>query len=157
MSLDDYKTAAKLIEEHAALADFEGPKPESLVRKAEAALGLEFPPTYREFLLEFGAGDFAGEEFYGLLDDNFKTSSIPNGIWLTLNERKNRCIPDSLIIVYAVGEGTVFALDSGRSNRIGEYPVIAVPINHPLENNSLETIAEDFGRFFLETVRGALD
>lgn len=156
MSRDDYKIAAKLIKEHPALADFEGPKPESLINKAEAALGLDFPPTYRRFLAEFGAGDFAGEEFYGLIDDNFESSAIPDAIWLTLNERKNRSIPDSLIIVYAVGEGTVFTLDSGRSNRIGEYPVIAVPIDYRLESNSLETIAEDFGQFFLETVRGAL-
>lgn len=156
MSRDDYETAARLIEEHAALADFEGPKLESLIRKAEAALGLDFPPTYRRFLAEFGAGDFAGEEFYGLIDDNFESSTIPDGIWLTLRERNNRSLPSNLIIVYAVGEGTVFALNAGKPNGVGEFPVVAVPIDHRLKNNSFEMMAEDFGRFFLDTVRGAL-
>jgi hypothetical protein len=65
-----------------------------LVLKAESALGLKFPPTYRKFLLEYGCGNIFGMEFYGVVDDNFINSSIPDAIWITLNERKTSNLPN---------------------------------------------------------------
>jgi hypothetical protein len=53
MSMQNYEKARELIGE-AGGGDFEGAKPESLVAKAEAALGIAFPPSYRRFLLELG-------------------------------------------------------------------------------------------------------
>ena len=67
-----------------------GPRPEELVAAAERALGLEFPPGYREFVLDLGAGDVGGEEFFGVVDDGFEDSAIPDGVWLTLRERGTR-------------------------------------------------------------------
>ena len=61
MSLERYRKARELIA-NAGQGDFEGPKPESLVARAEAALGLTFPPSYRQFLLDLGCGDVAGFE-----------------------------------------------------------------------------------------------
>ncbi|WP_077965869.1 SMI1/KNR4 family protein [Ensifer adhaerens] len=91
--------------------DFEGSKPETLVDKAEHALGLSFPPSYRKFLGELGCGDVNGLEIFGLIDDNFETSSIPNGIWLTLSERKNIKLDPKLIIIADSGDGSYIAID----------------------------------------------
>jgi hypothetical protein len=50
-------------------ADVVGERPEALVDPAEQTLGLRFPPSYRAFVRELGAGDAGGEEFYGVIDD----------------------------------------------------------------------------------------
>ncbi len=86
--MNELEQAIRLIDQNAASADFEGPKSEELVRLAEGALGLTLPPTYREFVRRQGCGDIAGEEFYGVIKDDFENSTVPNGIWLTLNERR---------------------------------------------------------------------
>jgi hypothetical protein len=45
MSMDDYEHAKSLIKAHEDTEDFEGPQPASLIEKAEATLGVRFPPT----------------------------------------------------------------------------------------------------------------
>jgi hypothetical protein len=50
---------------------FAGSKADDLIQKAEKALGLYLPPTYRRFVSALGAGDIAGQEFYGVIDDDF--------------------------------------------------------------------------------------
>jgi len=58
-----------------SLADYEAAR--ELVVQAEEALGSRFPHSYRSFVGELGAGDIAGEEFYGVIDDNFDSSGVP--------------------------------------------------------------------------------
>jgi hypothetical protein len=61
MSMKHYDQAVELIKQRGLASRFVGPKSEEAVAKAEAALGVRFPPTYRRFCLEYGAGlCFAG-------------------------------------------------------------------------------------------------
>lgn len=46
--------------------DFVGPQTEEIIRDAEVTLGVTFPPSYRSFLKEFGAGGVDSEEVVGL-------------------------------------------------------------------------------------------
>jgi hypothetical protein len=148
MSMQDYKTALELIESSGE-SDFVGPKSVDLVEAAERALALNFPPTYRRFLLELGCGDVGGEEFYGIIDSNFENSSVPNGIWLTLNERKQSSLMSGLVIIYATGEGNYIALDTNKTTGNGENPVVELSP----ECKIIQQVASDFGQFFLNTVR----
>lgn len=156
MSLDDYRAAAAAISEHADSARFRGERPAELVERAEAALGVRFPPSYRAFVGELGAGHIAGEEFYGVTDDEFVDSSVPNGIWLTLREREDSGLPEPLVIVYEDGDGGLYAIDTSRPGAGGEHPVVRwVPgVSQP--GDELETMAGDFGSLFRETVREGL-
>jgi hypothetical protein len=79
MTMRDYEAARKMLLEHGGLADFAGPRDEGLIEQAEQVLGLRFPPTYRRFLREFGSGSFGGTEIYGVVDDDFEGSGIPDG------------------------------------------------------------------------------
>src|SRR6266446_5235650 len=101
MSMNQLEQALQLIQDQGYFA---GPRGEPLIQAAEAALGLSFPATYRRFLAERGCGDVAGAEFYGLIDDNFTSGSVPNGIWLTLKLRSTSAIPKSLIVVSDTGD-----------------------------------------------------
>lgn len=147
MSMENYLSAVDLINDSGD-GDFEGEKTDVLIEKAETALKLKFPPTYKQFLKEFGCGDIGGEEFYGLISDEFIDSTVPNGIWLTLNERKNINLPEEHVIIYATGDGTYYALDTSQINESGECPVVALSS----EGQRVEIIAEDFGQFFYNTV-----
>jgi antitoxin YobK len=153
MSMSDLEQAFQLIDQNEESADFSGPKPEELVRSAEAALGLALPPTYREFVKRLGCGGVTGEEFYGIIDGNFENSSVPDGIWVTLDERKKSNLPESLVIVGDNGRGGWYAIDTSTKNADGDSPIIewwhkGVPT---------QVLATDFGAFLLESLRAVLN
>lgn len=152
MSMTDYDEAVALVGKHQEAVDFAGPRDETLIVAAETALGITFPPTYRRFVREFGALGIGSEELYGITDSNFTQSAVPNGIWLTLKYRSRSHLPDSMIIVYSVGDGEYFVLDISQTDATGECPVVVWDpgVN---EGDYLETIASDFGALFLMTVK----
>ena len=147
MSMRDYEKALRLIE-GSEETDFFGPRPEELIRSAEEALGLKFPPTYRRFLREFGCGGVASEEFYGITRDNFETGTVPNGIWLTLRNRREFGLPHNFILVNDLGEGSRYAIDTSRVGDDGENPVVILAIGYEV----FEDVAPSFGTFFYEQI-----
>jgi len=149
MSLRDLELAFELIDDHGG-GDFEGEKDSSLIGDAEKALNLVFPPTYKKFLTRLGCGDIEGMEFYGLIDNDFNNSSIPDAIWLTLEERKSG-LPKHLVLVNAIGDGGYYALDTGQTNEDGECPVVAYELN-----GQAEKVADDFGSFLLSELKTIL-
>jgi antitoxin YobK len=151
MSLEKYRKARELIAT-AGQGDFEGPKPESLVARAEAALGVVFPPSYRQFLLELGSGDVAGFEIYGLVDGDFTDSAVPDAIWLTLEERQSSGLEPRFVIIGALGDGTYDCLDTAHVGRDGECPVVQLSA----EGESTVKLADSFGEYLLGEVESAL-
>ena len=144
--MQNYERALELIDEIGS-GDFEGAKSEALVEKAEIALGLKFPPSYRRFLLELGCGDIEGVEVYGIIDDNFEKSSIPNGIWMTLNQREAIDLKNQFVIVGEDGDGTLHAIDTGVVES-GESPVVRLSV----DGRNVEKMANDFGSYLLSRV-----
>ena len=128
MSIKKYEQALDLIDEIGS-GDFEGARPEALVSQAERTLGLVFPPSYRRFLLELGCGDIDGVEIYGLIDGNFEQSSIPNGIWMTLQQRKAIGLGDNFIVLGEDGDGTLHVIDTSVTFEAGENPVIRLSVD----------------------------
>ena len=101
-------------------------------------------------MAELGCGDIEGLEFYGLIGDDFDSSSIPDAIWLTLNERKSG-LPSNLVLIYATGDGTYYALDTDQINSDGENPVVSYELN-----GSAEKIADNYGAFMLSELKTML-
>lgn len=152
MSMNDLHRAFRLIDEHSDEADFVGTRSEELVELAASALGLTFPPTYREFLLRLGAGDIAGAEFYGVITADFVNSGVPDAIWLAMRHRNTSQLPKSLVMVYTYGEGTYCAIDTSQRIANGESPIVIWDPGLSLPDDKLEVVAEDFGRFFYKTI-----
>lgn len=148
MSMSELLQAFDLAEANSGDADFDGPKDEKLIRSAEQALGLSFPTTYREFLLRLGCGDIMGLEFYGVINGDFENSSIPDAIWLTLDQRKSSSLPLNLVLIAETGEGGYYALDiqetSTEESEVVEWT--------PGTGASLESVSSDYGAFFLERI-----
>ncbi len=149
MSMDDLNFALILIEKKVVKGDFEGSKPESLIKCAEDTLGLVFPATYRKFLLSLGCGDINGIEFYGLIDNNFFNSGIPDVVWTTLHYRENQKLNKYLIIVADNGLGGCYAIDTSINNSDGDCPVIDWWSN----DLPIQFVADDFGSFFLQCIK----
>jgi antitoxin YobK len=135
------------------LADFIGPRDRGLVTAAEAALGVSLPPTYRRFIAELGAGSFGRSEFYGAIDENFDTSSVPDAIWLTLDERRGFGLPRHLVIVGDTGMGGFYVLDTARTDADDECPVAVWVGGQSRDSETLEVVAPDFGSFFWSAVQ----
>jgi hypothetical protein len=155
MSMQDYDTARALVQTHWDEADFV-PQPEDRVARAEQALGVVFPPTYRRFLRELGAGGVGGEEVYGLVNDDFTDDRPPQAVGLTRAFREQGQIADGLVVVHALGQGTYHALDTTRANADGEAPVVAFTPGLSTAGGDHERVADDFGSFFLDLVRADL-
>jgi hypothetical protein len=152
MSMNDLEEVFELIESNADLADFAGPKSEGLLRKAEQALGLSFPPTYRRFLSHLGCGDIAGAEFYGVISDGFSNSGVPDAIGVTLRARTDCNLPKTHIVVGGADYGSYYAIDCSISTDVSENPVVEW-----LLTGEQWELAKDFGEFFLQLIREALD
>jgi antitoxin YobK len=148
----DYEEAVALVERQGG-GDFAGPRPAELIAAAEQALGFRFPPTYRRFLSDHGAGSVGGTEIYGVIDENFADSMIPDGVWYNLELRREGH-PGALYVFYAVGDGEHFCLDSERVAADGEMPIVGVSLG---DESDREEIAPDFGRAFLMLVEEEFD
>lgn len=149
MNNKDLEIAFTLIDENGT-GDFEGEKKLELIKKAEHELSLAFPSSYKQFLSKLGCGDIEGLEFYGIIDEDFKNSAIPNAVWLTLEERKNG-LPQYLIIVYSLGDGSFYAIDTRETNKEGENPIVHYSID-----GKIKKVKENYGSFFLHELMTVL-
>lgn len=152
MSMSDLERFFELVEANEADADFEGKQSSELIEKAEEVLGLRFPRTYRAFLERYGCGDIAGFEIYGILHENFNNSGIPDAVWLTLDERRSSNLPENLILVSDVGDGSYYAIDCGLRNNEGDCPVVVWTPS----GTQTEQVYGDFGEFARSRLENAV-
>ena len=155
MSMNDLQEAFRLIKKNKDKADFEEPKSEELIAAAEMKLGLKFPPTYRLFLKNYGCGDIAGIEIYGIVNNNLGLRGVPNGIWLTLDERETGELPLHFIIISDTGDGYWYCLDTSQTDTDGENPIVIWGLNMPEKNK--QKVSNDFGEFLLEELQNILE
>ena len=140
--------ALNTITKHPDIAFFAGPRNLDLVARAEEALGGSFPPSYRSFILQLGAGSFGAFEVYGVVNEDFQNSAVPDGVWLTLRERANETVSGGTILIGSTGDGGYSALQLGDEGG-------AVSLIWP-GSQAAEIVSDDFGSFLLEGVRHQL-
>lgn len=156
MSLKDLDNAFNLIEKNKESFDFEKDfKSPSLINKAEEFLGQKFPETYKIFLERYGCGGTDGLEIYGLIDENFKNSGIPDVVWINMHERSKGWIPSHLIKISDAGDGFYYYLDASQENEEGEYPVVLW--GHGMSESQKKIVNKDFGEFLLEQIQQSLE
>ncbi len=151
MSIETYQKAKQIIHDNEDLADFIGERSNELIKFAEEKLGVKFTGLYLDYLQTFGVGNFGAQEIYGIINDNFEKSSVPDAIWYTLTERKEINLPNNLLVIYDTGSDELFCLDFNQLDE-GEPKVISFVPGIDLESQSYEVIANDFGDFLLDLV-----
>ncbi len=128
--MQDLERGLELVAANSDRARFIGPRDPGLVAAAEEALGVSFPPTYRRFVSELGAGSLRGREFYGITREEF-VPTVPNGIGLTLDERESSGLPERYVIVGDTGSGDWYVIDTDETSGDGENPVYVVAGSRP--------------------------
>ncbi|HUM12480.1 MAG TPA: SMI1/KNR4 family protein [Myxococcaceae bacterium] len=151
MTIEKFRKARTRMAE-AGGGEFEGPRPEALVTRAEAVLGVVFPPSYRQFLLELGCGNLAGFEVYGLVDEDFTRPGVPDAVRLTLEERRNVGLDPRYVVIGTLGDGSIDCLDTAHLDRQGEATVVQLSA----EGEDPVKLADSFGEYFLTEVTDAL-
>ena len=147
MSYQNYKKAVELIEKNSNILVKTYPQHESEIVKAENILGVKFPKSYREFLKQYGIFDINASEIYGLDYSNLDIYLYYNTICNTLDERKineDPKFPKSFVVVYDLGNGEKFCLDTARMDEEGECPIVCWSFGN------VESIDDDFGKDFGE-------
>lgn len=157
MSYENYLKAVSIMEEHKESCFFAGRRSEELVSLAERTLGLQFPKTYREFVLNYGAGSFGAAEIYGVISDDFVNSCVPDVVWCNLSQRKDFNFPQNLLIIYNTGGEYEYCLDFNKLNNEGEPPVVESAIGFDPSEQTYEKIADDFGDFLLDIITRELE
>ncbi len=156
--MQDLEKAFELIEKHQELLKaYKGRIDAKVIRVAQDYLGVSFPLTYKVFLEKFGFISLGGCEIYGIIDENFRDSGVPDAIWYSHENYINYGKPSNIVQIYSVGEGTTYCLDTSQMNEEGECPVVAWPLGGYEETPVLEIIAEDFGKFFLNMVERQIE
>jgi hypothetical protein len=118
---------------------------------------MSLPPTYRRFISELGAGSFGSREFYGAIDTDFAEATIPDGIWLTLDERDRFGFPDRFAIIGDTGMGEYYVLDISSVGPDDECPVAVWVPGVSQTGDRLEVVADDFGSYFWEAIQQVRD
>ncbi|MFX3619115.1 MAG: SMI1/KNR4 family protein [Sporolactobacillus sp.] len=153
MGIESYRKAKEIILDHEEIADFIGNRSNQLIKSAENKLKLKFTGLYLDYLQSFGAGNFGAQEIYGIINDDFENSSIPDAIWYTLTERKEINLPLNLLIIYDTGSDELFCLDFNQRDTKEEPKIVSFVPGANLESQTYEIIADDFGDFLLNIVR----
>ncbi|MGL5720593.1 MAG: SMI1/KNR4 family protein [Alphaproteobacteria bacterium] len=158
--MQDLEKAFELIEQHFSEEDIDFclPKTQKIIDSAEKILNINFSDTYKKFLKKYGAGGIGFFEIYGIVKneefyiENLPHITVPDAVWTTIKLHEKFEHPLFLLIIYNVGEGTKYCLDTSQMNASGECPVVAWPLGGYEETPVLEIVAEDFGEFFLDRV-----
>ncbi len=108
MSVETYQKAKLIINDNEDLADFIGGQSNELIKMAEEKLDFKFTGLYLDYLQTFGVGNFGAQEIYGIINDDFENSSVPDAIWYTLTERKEINLPNNLLVIYDTGSDELF-------------------------------------------------
>jgi hypothetical protein len=152
MSIVTYQKAKQMIQTNENIADFIGGRTNELIKLAEEKLDLKFTGLYLDYLQRFGAGNFGAQEIYGIINDDFENSSVPDAIWYTLSERKAINLPNNLLIIYDTGSDELFCLDFNQLDEKKEPKVVSFVPGIELAKQRYEIIAHDFGDFLLDLV-----
>jgi len=128
------------------------PASEADIAAAEEALGVEFPPSYRQFLRKIGG--LAIPPHLGVVHHFVGLSPLPpdgnSVVDTTLAARTERKLPPHLLVVGMGAEFQEwFCLDVNRETEDGEYPVLLFDAR---DNALDQQFYPDFGQMLREVL-----
>lgn len=138
----------KIINANIAEVRISGNKPEKWIIKAESMLECKFPMSYKFFLEKWGVLRFDGNEYYGIVKDDFENSGIPDVVWFNMRRRSQDNFPKHLVIFKDnLDSSEYLCLDVSKMDDNGECPVVVWDnINKEIE----QTLDANFGDILLE-------
>ncbi|WSQ11257.1 SMI1/KNR4 family protein [Streptomyces sp. NBC_01231] len=148
-AVDASAQVANLIRDNKGIAQHgDGYSPEVIAR-AEAEMGLVFPPSYRRLIEEFGTWDVPPTEFNAIYQTPGMGEELLGTPAFTREDRAELGLPQHFMVVMHDDVWHVVVLDTSQPDADGEYPVFAW---NPgvLDGGLMERIADSFGEFALK-------
>jgi antitoxin YobK len=132
------------IESLGEVFEWAGPQTQQSVAILENSLGVRLPPSYRAFLLRYGAGGIrAYEGISGIYNDPL-SMHLGTAYGDTTRMRTDRGMPSHLIVIERGDEHfPPMCLDTSRLGPDGEYPVVGFwLISQTVSTDSYANFAE---------------
>ncbi|MBN6207503.1 SMI1/KNR4 family protein [Ralstonia pickettii] len=127
-----------------------GPATTADIDEVERALQVGFPPSYREFLANYGAMSLGDNAVSGITDEGPLLGNGGGVHYDTLRLRAEAALPVQLVVV-GVHEDGAYCLDTSRRMLGGECSVV----NFQYRSNQHDVpIAADFHQWLLRFVFG---
>ncbi|WP_375580449.1 SMI1/KNR4 family protein [Marivirga tractuosa] len=146
----------KLIDKYSSEADFTGAVTDEEITEGERLLETKFPPSFKQYLREFGALSFESEEFYGIISGEIPANCAPCTLFATLNARKRGDISETMIKVKSSGYGPMFSIDMSDVDENGEGKVVETPLSYK-STQEKTVIANSFAEFLYNEVVSAIE
>lgn len=124
---------------------------EETISKAEQILNINFSPQQRLFLSKYGYLSFFGNEFMGILKEDFSGVPAMGIVECALLERKESALPSTWVPIYNLDDGYMAYLAYDRLNSDGE-PAVFAGICTDTGFVKEEQIAQDYGEFIEQRV-----
>ncbi len=129
----------------------------NVIRKAELTLKIDFSKQQKLFLEKYTYFSFFGNEFYGIIKDDFTGNYTPQIVVATLVDRERANMPHSYLHLWDAGDGAIAILDYSNLNEDSEPPVLLVDYRGEEQGwVVLDKIADDLGDFLLQLVERQL-
>lgn len=97
---------------------------EEWVLAAEKELGLQFPPSYRWWLLNYGYGFLDGSPLYTIAPPDFKENADSDIVTVNENHKKNKMTQPGRLYFYEPDGDERFFFDMGNKLSNGDYAVM---------------------------------
>lgn len=153
---DKFEEAARIMQRNGLEAFSPGGSSREFIEKVEARLGVRLPPSYRDFLREYGILEVEAEEFYGEFDDEGFATAIPSFVFATERARELGDIDPQDILIRITGYGPIVIIDCSAADENNESPVFLQDAKYDPEKNevlfSREKIASSFGQYFFDQI-----
>lgn len=142
----------RLVRAHENVAHHvDGCSPEVIAR-AEAEMGLTFPPSYQRLIEEFGTWEIPPADFPGVYQTPARGDEVLGTPAYTQENRTGLGLPHHFMVVKHDDVWGAVVLDTSQPNQDGEYPVFAWNPGVP-DGGLMEKIADNFGEFALRECR----
>lgn len=141
--MDFFENVQNLIESHRQFVNFgtfgDGVSKE-WIKKAEDALGISLPPTYRWWMANYRGGEIAGEEIYTIYEEEFDTVAGGDIVAMhRLDVADGLRQPHEIAVCHSDVDG-VFFFNTLAQRTDGEYPIISAVTGHSYANDFLEFV-----------------
>lgn len=129
---------------------------EETIKHAEQKLKIVFSVQLREYLKTYSYIEFDGNEFYGIIKDDFSAISEGSIVESAMYNREKFSLPLKWVPIYNYNDGNMAYLDYSDLNEVGEAKII-MAIYTGSEYTITEELSEDLGDFLLEMVQYQLE
>jgi len=146
--VDRFDKLKQLIEsssEVVEFADFGHGISDEWIQRAEAALAVEFPPTYRWWLRNYGGGEVGGEEIYSVYGENFDTVVGGDVVYMNRTKQANGLLTQSQLAICHSDVDGLFYFDVSLRDDNRECPIRSAA--------TARVYAQDFIEFLEKRIR----